>query len=299
MTAPAVLHSMTGFARAQGGDDRVSWTWELRSVNSRGLDQRYRLPGGWEALEPELRLLAGETLSRGSLQANLTVKAARAPAKLTVNRGVLDQLVALAKELETELPAAPARLDGLLGLRGVLEEIEEEESEELQTLRRKAVRDGFAEALDGLVAMRGQEGARLQTLVESHLERIVELEAAARATAASQPAAIKARLQALLAELLGAEPALPEERLAQEAALLVGKADVREELDRLAAHIAASRDLLQEAGAVGRRLDFLCQEFNREANTLCSKSADVELTRIGLELKGAIEQLREQIQNLE
>ena len=290
---------MTGFARAQGGDDRVSWTWELRSVNSRGLDQRYRLPGGWEALEPELRLLAGETLSRGSLQANLTVKAARAPAKLTVNRAVLDQLVALAKELETELPAAPARLDGLLGLRGVLEEIEEEESEELQTLRRKAVRDGFAEALDGLVAMRGQEGARLQTLVESHLERIVELEAAARATAASQPAAIKARLQALLAELLGAEPALPEERLAQEAALLVGKADVREELDRLAAHIAASRDLLQEGGAVGRRLDFLCQEFNREANTLCSKSADVELTRIGLELKGAIEQLREQIQNLE
>ena len=290
---------MTGFARAQGGDDRVSWTWELRSVNSRGLDQRYRLPGGWEALEPELRLLAGETLSRGSLQANLTVKAARAPAKLTVNRAVLDQLVALAKELETELPAAPARLDGLLGLRGVLEEIEEEESEELQTLRRKAVRDGFAEALDALAAMRGQEGARLQTLVESHLERIVELEAAARATAASQPAAIKARLQALLAELLGAEPALPEERLAQEAALLVGKADVREELDRLAAHIAASRDLLQEGGAVGRRLDFLCQEFNREANTLCSKSADVELTRIGLELKGAIEQLREQIQNLE
>ena len=290
---------MTGFARAQGGDDRVSWTWELRSVNSRGLDQRYRLPGGWEALEPELRLLAGETLSRGSLQANLTVKAARAPANLTVNRAVLDQLVALAKELETELPAAPARLDGLLGLRGVLEEIEEEESEELQTLRRKAVRDGFAEALDALVAMRGQEGARLQTLVESHLERIVELEAAARATAASQPAAIKARLQALLAELLGAEPALPEERLAQEAALLVGKADVREELDRLAAHIAASRDLLQEGGAVGRRLDFLCQEFNREANTLCSKSADVELTRIGLELKGAIEQLREQIQNLE
>ena len=290
---------MTGFARAQGGDDRVSWTWELRSVNSRGLDQRYRLPGGWEALEPELRLLAGERLSRGSLQANLTVKAARAPAKLTVNRAVLDQLVALAKELETELLAAPARLDGLLGLRGVLEEIEEEESEELQTLRRKAVRDGFAEALDGLVAMRGQEGARLKTLVESHLERIVELEAAARATAASQPAAIKARLQALLAELLGAEPALPEERLAQEAALLVGKADVREELDRLAAHIAASRDLLQEGGAVGRRLDFLCQEFNREANTLCSKSADVELTRIGLELKGAIEQLREQIQNLE
>ncbi len=161
------------------------------------------------------------------------------------------------------------------------------------------MRDGFAEALDALVAMRGQEGARLQTLVESHLERIVELEAAARATAASQPAAIKARLQALLAELLGAEPALPEERLAQEAALLVGKADVREELDRLAAHIAASRDLLQEGGAVGRRLDFLCQEFNREANTLCSKSADVELTRIGLELKGAIEQLREQIQNLE
>ncbi|WP_235830272.1 YicC/YloC family endoribonuclease [Algihabitans albus] len=299
MTAKAALQSMTGFARTQGADDRVSWTWELRSVNSRGLDQRYRLPSGWEALEPEIRALAGETLSRGSLQANLTTKAGKAPAKLTINRAVLDQLVAITKELETEVPAAPARLDGLLSLRGVLEESEDEESEEQQVTRRAAVRADFSRALAALAEMRGQEGARLQTLLQAHLERIAELEAAARACAATQPAAIKARLKALLAELLEAEPALPEERLAQEAALLVGKADVREELDRLAAHIAGSRELLAEGGPVGRRLDFLCQEFNREANTLCSKSSDVELTRIGLELKGAIEQLREQVQNLE
>lgn len=299
MPATAALQSMTGFARSQGEDERVSWTWELRSVNSRGLDQRYRLPGGWEALEPEVRALAGEALARGSLQANLTLRSGKAPAKLTVNRAMLDQLVAIAKELETEVPAAPARLDGLLSLRGVLEESEEEESEERQAARRAAVRDDFSTALAALVEMRRQEGARLQTLVHEHLERIAELEAAARTCAATQPAAIKARLTALLAELLEAEPALPEERLAQEAALLVGKADVREELDRLAAHIAASRELLAEGGPVGRRLDFLCQEFNREANTLCSKSADVELTRIGLELKSAIEQLREQVQNLE
>ncbi len=300
MSLAAPLRSMTGFARAQGEDERLTWTWELRTVNSRGLDQRYRLPSGWESLEPQARALVGERLARGSLQANLTVKAGRPATRLRVNREVLEQIVALTRELETELGAAPARLDGLLALRGVLEESDgEEEDEAARAARTRTVLDSFAAALDGLVAMRGEEGERLHALVAEHLARIAELEAAARACAAAQPAAIKARLRALVAELLEAEPALPEERLAQEAALLVGKADVREELDRLSAHLAASRALLAEGGAVGRRLDFLCQEFNREANTLCSKSADVELTRIGLELKGAIEQLREQVQNLE
>jgi uncharacterized protein (TIGR00255 family) len=297
MTAP--LQSMTGFARTQGGDERLGWTWELRSVNARGLDQRFRLPGGWEELEPRARALAAERLGRGSLQANLNLKAGQAPVKLQVNREVLDRIVALAKELESEIPAAPARLDGLLALRGVMETVEEEEDEAARGARLESVLQSFAEALDALVGMRRSEGARLGELVDAHLARIEELERAARAAAASQPEAIRRRLRELVGELLQAEPALPEERLAQEAALLVGKADVREELDRLAAHIAATRELLDGGGPVGRRLDFLCQEFNREANTLCSKSADVELTRIGLDLKGAIEQLREQVQNLE
>lgn len=290
---------MTGFARSHGADARVTWTWELRSVNARGLDQRYRLPGGWESLEPQARALAAKRLARGSLQANLTLKAQQAPVKLQVNRELLAQIVALTRELETEVPAAPARLDGLLGLRGVMETVEEDEDEAVQERRAAALLTAFGEALDELVTMRRGEGERLAQLVAGHLDQLEALEAAARNCAAAQPEAIRARLRALVGELLAAEPALPEERLAQEAALLVGKADVREELDRLTAHLAAIRELMAAGGAVGRRLDFLCQELNREANTLCSKSADVELTRIGLDLKGAIEQLREQIQNLE
>jgi uncharacterized protein (TIGR00255 family) len=293
------LQSMTGFARSQGGDERTSWTWELRSVNARGLDQRFRLPGGWESLEAQARALIAEKLSRGSLQANLTLRTLQAPVRLQVNRELLAQVVALTRELETEVPAAPARLDGLLALRGVMETVEEEEDEAAQERRAAALLVAFREALEDLVAMRAQEGRRLGELVEMHLDRLAELEAAARRTAAAQPETIRARLRALVGELLQADAPLPEERLVQEAALLVGKADVREELDRLNAHIAAIRELLDEGGAIGRRLDFLCQELNREANTLCSKSADVELTRIGLDLKGAIEQLREQIQNLE
>jgi uncharacterized protein (TIGR00255 family) len=293
------LQSMTGFARADGGDAGLSWTWELRSVNARGLDQRYRLPNGWEELEPGLRQATAAALSRGALQANLALKSGSAPAQLTVNRAVLDQVLALTRELQREVEAAPPRLDGLLAVRGVMEAAEEDEDPSLRAERLKRIAASFAEALEALVAMRRAEGARLAALVAAHLERIAELEAEARACAATQPEAIRGRLRALVAELLETEASLPEERLAQEAAVLVGKADVREELDRLAAHIAAARALLDGGGAVGRRMDFLCQEFNREANTLCSKSADIELTRIGLEIKSAIEQLREQVQNLE
>jgi uncharacterized protein (TIGR00255 family) len=291
--------SMTGFAREQGGDGQTTWTWELRSVNSRALDLRLRLPTGFDVLEPRLRTLLTRRCARGSFTASLTVVHAPGGSRIRINEEVLDQIVAALKSLEGRVPAAAPRLDGLLALRGVVETIEEEEAPEARAEREEAMAAGFERALDSLVAMRGREGAELARLGIGHLDGIADLTGRAASAAALQPEAIRSRLRGLIEELLGASPALPEERLAQEAALLVAKADAREELDRLGAHVAAARELLEQGGAVGRRLDFLCQELNREANTLCSKAADLELTRIGLAIKAAIEQLREQVQNIE
>jgi uncharacterized protein (TIGR00255 family) len=290
---------MTGFARQEGGDGTIAWTWEIRSVNGKSLDLRCRLPAGYEALEPVARGAVPERCARGNLQISLSVNTSEQPLRMRVNRELLDQLLELAKSLEDTAGAGPARLDGLLGLRGVVEAVEEEESPEARAAREAAMAADLGRALDALVEVRRAEGKRLEGLVEGHLSSIAELTGKAGAAAAAQPEALRQRLKDQVEELLAASPALPEERLAQEAAVLIAKADVREELDRLEAHVAASGELLAEGGPVGRRLDFLCQEFNREANTLCAKAADVELTRIGLELKGVIDQLREQVQNIE
>jgi uncharacterized protein (TIGR00255 family) len=291
--------SMTGFARQEGGDGTLTWMWEIKSVNGRGLDLRCRLPAGYEALDPVVRAAAQEHCSRGNLQANLTVNRAAVPVKLRVNRDLLEQALGLIRELDAEIEAAPPRLDGLLAIRGVLEAAEEEDTKEQRDTREAAMEEDLILALEGLSAMRRAEGQRLHTVVTEHLAEIEDLVAAAAETAAAQPEALRERLHAQVAELLEASPALPEDRLVQEAALLITKADVREELDRLRAHVDAARELLAQGGAVGRRLDFLCQEFNREANTLCAKSSDVALTRIGLDLKTAIDRLREQVQNIE
>jgi len=290
---------MTGFARQEGGDASLTWSWEAKSVNSRSLDIRCRVPQGYESLDAAARGVAPQHLARGNLQLTLSANRAAAPLRVKVNRDILDQVVALTRELQGELEAAAPRLDGLLAIRGVIEAVEEEETAEQRQAREAAMQGDLEAVLQALAANRRAEGARLGAIVEQHLAAIAGLVEAATACAATQPDALRARLRQQLEELLGAAPALPEDRLAQEAALLISKADVREELDRLVAHIAAARELLAAGGAVGRRLDFLCQELNREANTLCSKSPDVELTRIGLDLKGAIEQLREQVQNLE
>jgi uncharacterized protein (TIGR00255 family) len=291
--------SMTGFARVEGEADGVAWSWELKSVNGKSLDVRFRLPAGYDALELPLRALIGEHLKRGSVSVNLTVARTAAGTNLQINRAVLDQVLALARELGREIEAAPPRVDGLLALRGVLESAEEMPDPTLRERREALLLAGCRKVIDALAVMRRAEGARLGAVLAERLQEIADLVAAAEASAASQPDAIRARLKALLDALRDAVPSISEERLAQEAALLVARGDIREELDRLAAHIAAARELLAEGGAIGRRLDFLCQEFNREANTLCSKSADVELTRIGLALKAGIEQLREQVQNFE
>jgi len=292
---------MTGFARAEGEADGVGWVWELRSVNGRALEVRLRLPPGCEALEAPARAALAGSCRRGNISATLTLSRVAPPA-IRINRAMLAQIVGLLGDLSGELAGrietAPPRLDGLVGLRGIIETVEDE-PDAVVLRRHAALLDGWSIALDRLVAARREEGARLHALLAAQRAELAALVRAAAGSAAAQPAALRARLQAQLAELADLAPGMQEERVAQELALLVTRADVREELDRLGAHIAQAGEILERDDAIGRQLDFLCQELNREANTLCSKSADIELTRIGLALKAAIEQFREQVQNLE
>ena len=290
---------MTGFARAEGQHDGLGWAWELKSVNGRGLDIRTRAPQGFESLEPLARQKLGEALKRGNVNVSLIVERRAGEAGIRINRAVLDQVLALQAELAGKVDAAPPRLDSLLAVRGVVEAGEEDADEEARAARDADVLAGLEQAVKALVTSRLEEGARLAAMLTGHLDRIEALTTQAKALGSVQPEALKARLRQQVLELLEASPALNEDRLAQEAALLATKADIREELDRLAAHIAAARELMQAGSQIGRRFDFLCQEFNREANTLCSKSGDTELTRIGLELKAVIDQLKEQVQNVE
>jgi uncharacterized protein (TIGR00255 family) len=293
---------MTGFSR-EGGSlaDGSSFIWELRSVNGRGLDVRLRLPNGYDALEAPLKEAAARLLKRGNVNATLTVKREdRAAARLTPDPAALDQALRLALDLAARIPGAPPpRAEALLTLPGVLraESIEPDEAEE--EAKRAAVATAFARALDGLVASRRAEGAKLAEILGVLLDEVAALRDLAATEAADQPALHAARLRESLAALLEGERRVPEDRLAQEVALLASKSDVREELDRLSAHIAEARRLLTSGEAIGRKLDFLTQEFVREANTLCSKSASTALTRIGLELKAAIERLKEQSANVE
>ena len=291
------IASMTGFARSEGDVLGISWVWEIKSVNGKSLDLRVRLGPGFDSLEPQLRALLTQRFRRGNFSANLGVTRT-APAAVRVNRETLAQLVGLMKELAGEIEAAPPRIDGLLALRGVVETVEDEADVVLEE-RRQAVLASWANALEKLADARAEEGARLATVLRTQLADMTRLVEAAAACAAAQPAAIRERLQTMLVNLADLVPGMPEERVAQEMALLVARSDIREELERLRAHLGQAADLLQQEEAVGRRLDFLCQELNREANTLCSKSADIELTRIGLSLKAAVEQFREQVQNIE
>jgi uncharacterized protein (TIGR00255 family) len=293
------IASMTGFARASGQDARLAWTFELKCVNGRALDVRCRLPPGFDALEPALRAAAAEALNRGNLSVLVQAAPAAGAAPMRLNRLALDGLLALVRELGPIEGVAPARLDGLLALKGVIESIEPDESEAARETRHAAMRVSFAAALKALVAARHAEGRALATVLAGALNTIDQLVSRAEAGAALRIDAVRERLKAQVRALLDAGAPLPEERLAQELALLAVKLDVREEIDRLRVHVDAARTLIKNGGPVGRRLDFLAQEFNREANTLCSKAGDPALTAIGLELKAVIDQFREQVQNIE
>ena len=298
----AQLASMTGFARADGTlPDGASFLWEVRSVNGRGLDLRLRLPNGFDTVEPALRDAAGKVFKRGNISATLNIKREeKTGRRLTPDPVALDQALRLALDLAARIPGAPPpRAEALLTLPGVLRAESTELDEAAEEARRAVVAKGFDAALKGLAKARAAEGARLAEILAVLIDEIAALVALARDAAADQPTQQKARLLESLAALLEGERRVPEERLAAEVALLAAKSDVREEIDRLNAHIAEARALLASGDAVGRRLEFLTQEFVREANTLCSKSATVALTRLGLDLKAAIERLREQAANVE
>lgn len=288
------IASMTGFARTDGVVGRLSWVWELRGVNARGLDFKLRLPPGFEALEPELRAAAGQ-VRRGTVTANLSVQREQ-QTRIVLDEAALAQVMALAVGVAKKIGADTPRAEALLALPGVLRAVPggDDEPDALP-----AVRDGFLAALAAFGEMRLAEGARLRAVLTGLLDQITADRAEAEALAAEQPRAQQARLMEVLAGLTAGAGGLPEARIAQEVALLASRADIREELDRLAAHAEAAGALLAEGGAVGRKLDFLAQELHREANTLCAKSASVALTAAGIRLKAAIEQVREQVQNIE
>ena len=293
------LSSMTGFARRHGVSGSYAWAWEIKSVNGKGLDLRLRLPPGWDAIEVPARTQAAEKLARGSLQANLTLERTGIVPVVRINTAVLEAVLTAARQLARRVEASPPSLDGLLALKGVIEVGDAEENEEEKRNAETAAIAGFAETISALVDMRRHEGAALGQVLTARLGDIAALVQRAELTPGRRPEAIRARLAEQVAALLAQSDRFDPDRLHQEAILIATKADVREELDRLTAHLAQARALIGQGGPIGRRLDFLAQELNREANTLCAKANDVELTNIGLELKAAVEQFREQVQNVE
>ena len=293
------LSSMTGFARGHGVVGSYAWSWEIKSVNAKGLDLRLRLPPGWDAIELPARKNATEKLSRGTVYANLTVERKGVLPTVKVNEPVLTAVLATLKGLAGKVEASPPSLDGILALKGVIEVTEEDEREEDRRAAEAVIVAGFDKLLADLIAMRREEGATLGRLLSARLDEIAALAARAEAAPGRKPEAIKAKLNEQVATLLAASQRFDSDRLHQEAILIASKADIREELDRLASHVEQVRKMLADGGPIGRRLDFLAQEFNRESNTLTAKANDVELTNIGLELKSVVEQFREQVQNLE
>ena len=293
------LVSMTGFAEAHGAHESARWRWEVKSVNGRGLDVRLRTPPGFDAIEPVARTLVGERFRRGTIQMQLTFEAGEASRGLKVDAAALAAAVRIAREVAAETGLAPARVDGLLALKGVIVQEEMLPIEApARAMRDAAIVETLATALDALSRARSSEGGKLRNVLVAQVDEIARLTGEARSLAAVQPQILRDRLAAQVQDML-AGSGISEDRLAQEAALLAVKADIREELDRLQAHVHEARALMASGEAVGRKLDFLSQEFNREANTLCSKSSDIALTRIGLALKATIDQFREQAQNVE
>ena len=293
------LKSMTGFGRTDGVHGETNWFWEVRSVNGRSLDLRLRLPSGLERLEAGTRSLCQETLARGNCTINLGTKREAGKMEIRLNDVALAQALAVAQRAQGLTDLTPASLDTLLAMRGVVETAELEESEEQRASLTEVLLAGLTVALDQLVAARTAEGERLQLVIEMQLATIEELVLRATNEVARQPEVFAERFREQIARLNDVSATFEPERLHQEALLLATKADIQEELDRLRAHVAAASELIASGQPAGRKLEFLAQEFNREANTICSKASGIEISRTGLELKAVIDQLREQVQNIE
>jgi uncharacterized protein (TIGR00255 family) len=290
---------MTAFARADGEQGNVRWHWEVRSVNGRGLDLRLKLPPGLEGLEPRVREAVTKRLSRGNVGITLTVKREEGVSQIRLNEDLLRQVRTIAEQVRAVVGGSGATVDTLLGIKGVLEIVEASESEEEAERRAQAMLKTLQTALGNLTDARASEGERLRTILLDGLVEIERLVKVVSQSPARSPEAIQQRIREQVARITESTSTLDETRLHQEAVMLATRADVEEELQRLGAHLAAARELLDTDEPVGRRLDFLSQEFNRETNTLCSKSNDTEITRQGLQLKALIEQMREQVQNIE
>jgi uncharacterized protein (TIGR00255 family) len=293
------LKSMTGFARAQGAEPPVSWHWEVRSVNGRGLDVRVRLPAGYEQLELKVREAVARRLQRGNLQVSLNVTETEGGGEIRLNERALADVLKASERVRAITGAAAPTVEGLLAIRGVLEVADAGESEDAIEARAARMLATLEEALAGVDAARAAEGQRLAGVIGAQIDEIERSVAAVTTSPQRTPEAIQRRIADGLARLGEQAQSFDAARLHQEAVLIATRADVEEELKRLTAHVAAARDLLREGKGAGRKLDFLTQEFNREANTLCSKVNDIEITRIGLALKSVIDQMREQVQNIE
>ena len=290
---------MTGFARQEDSSETHHWFWELRSVNGRGLDVRLRLAQGYDFLEPFVREAVRRKFSRGSIQILLSMKRSSVEPQIRINEHVIGELLEMTRAASKKHGLKPPGFDSLLNIRGVVETVEVEETEAESEVRIDAMKSGFLSALDDLATAREDEGRHLVHIVDGQLVRIGELADMAAAAPSRNPEKIQARIAEQVARITGSIGDMDPDRLHQEAVLIAAKADIQEELDRLYAHIAAARELLSSDVPVGRKLDFLTQEFNRESNTLCSKSNHVDLTEIGLELKVVVDQMREQVQNIE
>lgn len=293
------VSSMTGFSRGGGENDRYRWVWEIKSVNGRGLDVRCRLPNGFDELEPIVRQAAQSMLKRGNVQAGLSLTRHAAATKLEINTEVLSQVLVALNQMSSSIEASPPTLDGILAIKGVMDLSEGDEKTDERAATLAALETTMRETLTGLQQSRLQEGAKLNEIVSDQVDQIDGLVDQAKKLAADQPNMLAEKLKTQLDAILENAKPVDENRLAQEIAMLATRADIAEELDRLKAHVEGAHGLLTEEQAIGRKLDFLTQELNREANTICSKSNHLDLTRIGLELKAVIDQMREQVQNIE
>jgi uncharacterized protein (TIGR00255 family) len=299
MAKHTTLNSMTGFARTTGQWRDLTWVWELKSVNGKALDIRFRLPPGFDAVETPARNAASAKLKRGNVQVNLAVSNQSASGTIRVNEELLSQLIVIAERVRERINGPALQAEQLLSLRGVLESEESKLTEDEIKERDAAIVSSFDAAVVELVSVRLAEGARLTAVMQAQFEKIAALTEAARSNPSRMPDATRARIAAQVEKLIGQADSLDPQRLHQEAILVATRADIQEELDRLQSHIAAAQALMKSTEPVGRKFDFLAQEFNREANTLCSKANDPTLTNIGLDLKTVVDQMREQVQNIE